>query len=322
MTPHSTESPGLKPEREETRDLFAGITEQVGRVIFGKNEQIRLALCCLVAEGHLLIEDIPGIGKTTLARVLADTLGLEFRRIQCTSDMLPGDILGVSVFEQKTGTFNFHPGPVFTQVLLSDEINRATPKTQSALLEAMEEGQVTTEGETRRLPKPFFVIATQNPLEQVGTFPLPESQLDRFLLRIELGYPDRSSEQDLLREGSTRKILETVQPMLSARKVIELQQAAAGVHASDPLLAYIQNILDFTRTCGAFHLGLSPRAGLYLLRAARSWAFIEGRTFVLPEDVQKVLPHVVGHRLHRADGQGEMAGDELMAMLLGLPVPV
>lgn len=317
-----THTSTLLQDSKNTYDVFEKVTAQVGRVILGKKEQIRLALCCLISRGHLLIEDIPGIGKTTLAKVLAETLGLKFRRIQCTSDMLPGDILGVSVFEQKTGTFKFYPGPIFTQVLLSDEINRATPKTQSALLEAMEEGQVTTEGETRPLAQPFFVIATQNPLEQVGTFPLPESQLDRFLLRIELGYPDRASEQDLLREGGTREILETVSPLLSPEEVVHYQMLAAKVHASDTLLAYIQSILDFTRTSATFHLGLSPRAGLYLLRAARSWAFLEGRTFVLPEDVQKVLPHVVGHRLRRLDGQGEVAREELMAMLLSLPVPL
>lgn len=302
-------------------DVFETATEQVGRVILGKKEQVQLAMCCLISDGHLLIEDIPGIGKTTLAKVLAETLGLQFRRIQCTSDMLPGDILGVSVFEQKNGKFKFHPGPIFTQVLLSDEINRATPKTQSALLEAMEERQVTTEGATRTLARPFFVIATQNPLEQVGTFPLPESQLDRFLIRIELGYPDRSSEHDLLRKGGTHKVLENISPLLTPEEVIHLQQVAARVHASDTLVEYIQNILDFTRTSPAFHIGLSPRAGLYLLRATRSWAFINGRNFALPEDVQKVLPYVVGHRLRQVDDLGEMSRDELMGRLLSLPIP-
>ncbi|MDW7773415.1 MAG: MoxR family ATPase [Desulfobulbaceae bacterium] len=306
----------------DRHEVFEKVIDQVGRVILGKREQVQLSLCCLFSGGHLLIEDIPGIGKTTLAKVLAETLGLGFRRIQCTSDMLPGDILGVAVFEQKTGTFKFHPGPIFTQVLLTDEINRATPKTQSALLEAMEERQVTTEGETRPLASPFFVIATQNPMEQVGTFPLPESQLDRFLIRIELGYPDRSSEHDLLREGGTHKVLQEATPLLSPEVVIHYQQMASRVHASDTLIEYIQNILDFTRNSPAFHLGLSPRAGLYLLRASRSWAFINGRTFILPEDVQKVLPYVVGHRLRQVDGRGEMAREELMAMLLSLPLPV
>lgn len=308
-------------DNSQLQGVFAALTEEVGRVVLGKKEQVQLALCCLLAEGHLLIEDIPGIGKTTLAKVLAEILGLEFRRIQCTSDMLPGDVLGVSVFEQKTGTFNFHPGPVFTQILLADEINRSTPKTQSALLEAMEERQVTIEGETRPLARPFFVIATQNPLELAGTFPLPESQLDRFLLRIDLGYPDRSSEHDLLRGGGTAKELAGIKPLLTPDKVIRLQQLAAAVHVSDTLVEYIQNLLDYTRTSALFHIGLSPRGGLYLLRAARSWAFINGRDFVVPEDVQKVLPFVAGHRLRKSDGQGEMGRDELMNLLLSVPVP-
>jgi MoxR-like ATPase len=311
----------LRRDEIEAHEAIRNIAEHIGRVILGKNEQVLLALCCLFAEGHLLIEDRPGIGKTTLAKVLAGILGLEFRRIQCTSDMLPGDILGVTVFEQKTGIFVFHPGPIFTQVFLSDEINRATPKTQSALLEAMEERQVTFEGQTRPLARPFFVIATQNPLEQVGTFPLPESQLDRFLLRIELGYPDRSSEQDLLRGGGARKALETITPMLSPERVIRYQDIAAGVHASDTLIQYIQNILDYTRSAPVFYMGLSPRAGLYLLRAARAWAFINGRNYALPEDVQKVLPYVAGHRLHKSDGHGEIAREELLSLLLSVPVP-
>ena len=305
----------------ELHGVFDAVTEHVGRVILGKKEQVQLALCCLLAEGHLLIEDIPGIGKTTLAKVLAEILGMDFRRIQCTSDMLPGDVLGVSIFEQKNGAFKFLPGPIFTQVLLTDEINRSTPKTQSALLEAMEERQVTIEGETRPLPRPFFVIATQNPLELAGTFPLPESQLDRFLLRIELGYPDRSSEHDLLRSGGTYQELAKIKPMLSPEKVIHFQQLAARVHVSDTLVEYIQNILDFTRTSALFHTGLSPRGGLYLLRAARSWAFINGRDFAVPEDVQKILPFVAGHRLRKADGQGEMVRAELMGLLLSVPVP-
>ena len=294
----------------------------MGSVILGKKEQIQIALCCLLAEGHLLIEDIPGIGKTTMAKVLAESLGLEFRRIQCTSDMLPGDILGVSIFEQKNGSFKFHPGPIFTQVLLSDEINRATPKTQSALLEGMEERQVTFEGITRPLPKPFFVIATQNPLEQAGTFPLPESQLDRFLIRIELGYPDRASEQDLLRGGGTQKIIEEIQPLVSSQEVISFQRMVEAIHVSNALVDYVQDLIDHTRTSPVFHIGLSPRAGLYLLRAARSWAFINGREYVLPEDVQKIFPYVVGHRLRQVDGQGEITKDELKDILFSVPVTV
>ncbi|MBU0484891.1 MAG: MoxR family ATPase [Proteobacteria bacterium] len=297
------------------------MTASVGRVILGKDEQVRLALCCLFAGGHLLIEDIPGIGKTTLAKVLAGVLGLEFRRIQCTSDMLPGDILGVSVFEQKNSVFTFHPGPIFTQVLLSDEINRATPKTQSALLEAMEERQVTIEGKTRSLPRPFFVIATQNPFEQAGTFPLPESQLDRFLIRIELGYPDRSSEHDLLLGGGTQQELAAIKPLLTPEEVVHFQHQAAAVKASDTLINYIQNILDFTRNDPAFYMGLSPRAGLNLLRAARVWAFTDRRNYVLPEDIQQIMPFVVGHRLRRAEDQAEMGRDELIALLNTVPVP-
>lgn len=297
------------------------IVNQVGKVILGKREQIQISLCCLLAEGHLLIEDIPGIGKTTLAKVLAESLGMEFRRIQCTSDMLPGDILGVSVFEQKTGTFTFHAGPIFTQILLSDEINRATPKTQSALLEAMEERQVTIEGKTRPLPRPFFVIATQNPLEQAGTFPLPESQLDRFLVRIELGYPDRASEQDLLRGRGTQQLIENIVSLVSPEEVLSFQAHVRETHASDAIIDYIQDLIDYTRSSPVFHIGLSPRAGLNLLRAARSWAFINGRGYVLPEDVQKLLPYVVGHRLRQLDGQGEVPKDALMEMLLTVPVP-
>lgn len=314
-------SSSLRQEEAEAYKLITKIADQIGVYILGKREQVLLSLCCLFADGHLLIEDIPGIGKTTLAKVLSGILGLEFRRIQCTSDMLPGDILGVSVFEQNTGTFSFHPGPIFTQIFLSDEINRATPKTQSALLEAMEERQVTIEGQTRSLSIPFFVIATQNPLEQAGTFPLPESQLDRFLLRIELGYPDRSSEHDLLLEGRTNQRIEEIIPLLTSKEVLRFQQLVTEVHASDSLVRYIQDILDYTRSSPVFYIGLSPRAGLYMLNAARAWAFINGRNFTLPEDVQKVLPYVAGHRLHKADGHGEIKREELMSLLLSVPVP-
>ena len=312
----------ISPEElGEMRQIFQKIIHQVDQVILGKEEQVKLALCCLFARGHLLIEDIPGIGKTTLAKVVAETLGLEFRRIQCTSDMLPGDILGVSVFEQKTGTFTFHPGPIFTQVLLSDEINRTTPKTQSALLEAMEEYQITIEGETRNLASPFFVIATLNPLEQAGTFPLPESQLDRFLFRIKLGYPDRASEIRLLGQGDSTTRREKLSPLLTPEKVNRCRQMAAEIHVSDTLIEYIQNLLEFTRTSPDLHIGLSPRAGLSLIRAAKAWAFINGREFTLPEDVQKVLPFVATHRIRRVDTQAEMGVDELMQLMLTVPVP-
>ena len=300
---------------------FDRIVEQIGSVVIGKEEQIRLALTCLLAKGHLLIEDIPGIGKTTLAKVLSKSLGLNFRRIQCTSDMLPGDILGVSVFERKSSAFVFHPGPIFSQVLLADEINRATPKTQSALLEAMEERQVTVEGNTRPLEKPFYVIATQNPIEQSGTFPLPESQLDRFLMRIDLGYPDRTAEKKLLKQGETKSTLASLRPMLTGEEVLMLQQQVAQVHISDALLDYVQDLLDFTRNSSNFYVGLSPRAGLNLLMAAKSKAFLHGRDFALPEDLQQVMPWVVGHRLRSRNEGLEFSRDRLLSILMEVPVP-
>ncbi len=300
---------------------FDHIVTQISRVILGKQDQIRLALTCLFAGGHLLIEDLPGIGKTTLAKVLAKSLGLAFRRIQCTSDMLPGDILGVSVFERRSSSFVFHPGPIFTQVLLADEINRATPKTQSALLEAMEERQVTVDGKTRPLDRPFFVMATQNPIEQSGTFALPESQLDRFLMRIDLGYPDRRAEKALLKQGETRSLLADLEPVLTADEVLRLQSKAAAVHVSEALLDYVQDILEFTRAAGHFHVGLSPRAGLNLLTAAKASAFLVGRDHVVPEDVQNVLPWVVGHRLRSREDLLQVEQARLMAMLMEVPIP-
>lgn len=300
---------------------FEQIVEQIGKVVLGKEEEIRLCLTCLFARGHLLIEDLPGIGKTTLAKVLSKCLGLNFRRVQFTSDMLPGDILGVSIFERKSNLFVFHPGPIFTQVLLADEINRATPKTQSALLEAMEEGQVTVEGETRSLDVPFFVIATQNPLEQSGTFSLPESQLDRFLMRIEMGYPDRAAEKNLLMGEGAEVLLEKMESSLSAESVSRIQKEVKGVHASDAFLEYLQDILTFTRTSGHFQVGLSPRAGLALLGAARSWAYLQGREFVVPEDLQKILPQVAGHRLKSRETLAELDRDRLMEILNSVPIP-
>ncbi len=300
---------------------FDKIVDQIGSVVLGKAEQIRLALTCLLAQGHLLIEDIPGIGKTTLAKVLAKCLGLNFRRIQCTSDMLPGDILGVSIFERKSSSFIFHAGPIFSQVLLSDEINRATPKTQSALLEAMEERQVTIEGQTRALEKPFFVIATQNPTEQSGTFPLPESQLDRFLMRIDLGYPDRRAEKKLLKQGDTKRTLTGLQPMLTSDDVLMLQEQVAGVHISDALLDYVQDLLEYTRNSACFYVGLSPRAGLNLIMAAKARAFLNERDYALPEDLQQVLPWVVGHRLRSKEEGLEFSREKLTSLLMEVPVP-
>lgn len=303
------------------RDPFHDIVKQISTIVLGKKDQIRLALTCLFARGHLLIEDIPGIGKTTLAKALSRCLGLKFRRVQFTSDMLPGDILGTSIFDRKQSAFLFHPGPIFTQVLLADEINRATPKTQSALLEAMEEQQVTIEGETRGLESPFFVIATQNPLEQYGTFPLPESQLDRFLMRIDLGYPDRMAEKKLLKSEDVRDLLTNLSPCIVVEDVLEIQRQIHVVHISDALLNYIQDILAFTRTSAYFHIGLSPRAGMAVTQAARSWSYISGRDFVLPEDVQKILPWVVGHRLRSKETLEEIPRQRLTTILSEVPIP-
>lgn len=282
--------------------------DRINTIILGKERQIRLAIACLLARGHLLIEDMPGVGKTTLAHTLAHTLGLDFHRIQFTSDLLPADILGVAVYQRETGGFTFHPGPIFAQVILADEINRASPKAQSALLEAMEERQVSIEGETRPLPEPFFVIATQNPSEQVGVFPLPESQLDRFLMRIHLGYPDPGAERDLLRGGDRRDALDRLSPAMTSRDFLELQRRVGGVKVADPLLDYLQALLDASRVDENLTQGLSPRAGLALKRAAQAWAFLAGRDFVLPEDVQAVFSAVAGHRLLGA--QGLHGGDE------------
>ena len=279
------------------------ILSAAGRIILGKEHQLRLALACILARGHLLIEDLPGMGKTTLSHVIAQVLGLEFRRVQFTSDLLPADILGVSVYDRNEASFKFHPGPVFTNVLLADEVNRATPKTQSALLEVMEERQATIEGETRTLPDPFFVIATQNPVSHIGTFPLPESQLDRFLMRIELGYPDARSERNLLMSRGGREHFAELQPVIDAASLLKLQEAVHGIHVSDALLDYLQALLDHTRKSARFVSGLSPRAGLALKQCAQAWALMQGREFAIPEDVQAVFPGVAGHRLHATSSQ-------------------
>ena len=300
---------------------FDYIIDQIGKVVLGKKKEIRLAITCLFAKGHLLIEDLPGIGKTTLAKALARCLGLKFQRVQFTSDMLPGDILGVSVFEQEKTRFVFYPGPIFTQVLLADEINRATPKTQSALLEAMEEKQVTIEGKTRALEKPFFVIATQNPLEQSGTFPLPESQLDRFLMRINLGYPDRNSEKNLLMGEEAGDILGKMDSCLIHEDVTDIQDKIKKVIVSDAFVEYLQDIIDFSRNSSHFQVGLSPRAGLGLLNASKSWAFIHGRDFVVPEDLQNIMPWVTGHRLIKTGSLEEFSHDVLMELFMEVPIP-
>jgi len=283
--------------RENIRADLAPAIDAAASIIVGKPRLLRLAMACLLADGHLLIEDIPGVGKTTLAHVLARLFGLGFQRIQFTSDLLPADVVGVSIYDRDTGSFGFHPGPVFTQVLLADEINRATPKAQSALLEAMEEHQVTADGITRPLPEPFFVVATQNPQHQIGTFPLPESQLDRFLMRLSIGYPDRDSERALLRGQDRRRMVEDLETVMEPDDLGRLRSECAGVHVSDALLDYAQALIDYSRASGAFVNGLSPRAGIALIRAARAWAYLHSRDMVVPEDLQAVLDAVVHHRL-------------------------
>lgn len=284
--------------------------EQANSIILGKPRALRLAMACLLARGHLLIEDLPGMGKTTLAHLLATLMGLDYQRIQFTSDLLPADVIGVSVYDRNTEQFHFHPGPIFAQLLLADEINRATPKTQSALLEAMEERQITAEGKTRPLPQPFFVIATQNPAHQVGTFPLPESQLDRFLMRISLGYPDSVTERMLLQGQGGRQKLEHLQPVTGPADLARWQKACQGVFAANALLDYVQALIEHSRNLKDT-TGLSPRATLGLLQAARAWAWLEGRETVLPEDVQAVWPAIAGHRL----GQGS-DGDQQAARII------
>jgi MoxR-like ATPase len=298
------------------------VVEQVGGIILGKERQIRLAIACLLARGHLLIEDIPGVGKTMLAHALATSLGLGFKRIQFTSDLLPADIIGVSIYNRETGGFQFHAGPIFTQVVLADEVNRATPKAQSALLEAMEEHQVTAEGETRRLPLPFFVIATQNPSYQVGTFPLPESQLDRFLMRIELGYPDADAERALLQGEDRRDLLAELKPCMVTQELADLQHRVQQVHTSSALLDYVQALVGHTRRTADYVNGLSPRAALAVLHAARAWALMSGRAHVVPEDVQAVLPAVVSHRLVPAEEVSRVNGTDVVDLLIkNVPIP-
>lgn len=301
-----------------TSALLESVVRQTGEIILGKSREIRLAMTCVLARGHLLIEDVPGMGKTTLAHALAQILGLQFRRIQFTADLLPADILGVSIFDRERGQFVFHPGPVFSNWVLADEINRATPKAQSALLEAMEEHQVTVEGETRNLPEPFFVIATQNPVQQIGTFPLPESQLDRFLMRIELGYPDRQAERMLLAGQDRRTMISHIQPLLDADRLVAIQQQVTEVFVADALLDYVQALIAASRA--EFSPGLSPRAGLALVQASRAWAYLDGRGQVLPEDVQAVFHAVAGHRLRGVAGDMDANG-AAQALLSRVAIP-
>jgi MoxR-like ATPase len=296
---------------------------QVGQIVVGKDQQVRLAFTCLLAGGHLLIEDVPGVGKTTLAHALALSLGLKFNRVQFTSDLLPADVAGISVYEREKNGFAFHPGPIFTQVLLADEINRATPKTQSGLLEAMEERQVSTDGMTRPLPEPFFVIATQNPAHQVGTFPLPESQLDRFLMCLSLGYPDAAAERALLMGEDRRAMLRTLQAAMNPLELIDAQQALRGIHASSSLIDYVQALAQASRTGQLFAEGLSPRAAIALLQAGRAWAALEGRDHVLPEDIQAVLVPVCAHRLRplkSAQGMALASRDLVLQLQKSVPV--
>ncbi len=279
--------------KKEIENIVAGI----GRIILGKTAEIRLVITCILAKGHLLIEDIPGMGKTTLARAIAKILGLDFSRIQFTSDILPADVVGVSIFNNDKKVFQFHPGPLFGQMVLADELNRATPRTQSALLEAMEEGQVSVDGVTHPLPQPFFVIATQNQRYHVGTFPLPESQLDRFLMRIHLGYPDYQAERELLVGRNRQEILKELAAAIPVSRLQEMQAAVQGIYASEAILDYIQDILAQSRSSPDQYLGLSPRAGMALLEAARAWAYCEDRDMILPEDIQRVAGSVLEHRL-------------------------
>jgi MoxR-like ATPase len=306
----------ILPRAESNATATDQLLREASRVILGKDHQLRLALACILARGHLLIEDLPGVGKTTMAHVLAKLLGLEFQRIQFTSDLLPADIIGVSVYDRDSAGFVFHPGPVFSQFILADEINRATPKTQSALLEAMEENQVTAEGETRKLPQPFVVIATQNPTQQIGTFPLPESQLDRFLMRIELGYPDANAERELLKGRDRRDMIASLQPCLNGESLQQIQTQVAQVHVSDALLDYAQALIAHTRRPALYTSGLSPRAGLALLHSAQAWALLDGRKHVLPEDLQAVIPAVVGHRLHKVNEHGGTKSADLVRELV------
>ena len=306
----------LPTSTDAQRDTVLQARKALGRIILGKNEQISLALACLLARGHLLIEDLPGLGKTMLAQSLARTLGLSFKRIQFTSDMLPADIIGVSVFRQDSGKFEFQPGPVFSQLILADEVNRATPKAQSALLEAMEEYQVSVDGDTRPLPDPFFVVATQNPGDQIGTFPLPESQLDRFLMRVAIGYPDESSEREIIVGEDRRQMIDEIEAVTGPETLIELQQSVRKQHVSDALVDYVQALVRHTRESADIEIGLSPRGAQALVAAARARSFIENHSGVYPDDIQAVFTSVAGHRLKPAGGTRFRSPTELCQHVL------
>ncbi len=297
------------------------MVDQACEVIIGKRRQIKLVLSCLLAGGHILLEDLPGAGKTTVSHLIAKLLGLDFTRIQFTSDLLPADVLGVSIFDKDSGEFRYNPGPIFTQTLLADEINRATPKAQSSLLEAMEESQVTVDGVTRKLPVPFFVIATQNPNYQIGTFPLPESQLDRFTMCIELGYPSHEAEREILKGEDRRSMISELNATLSAQQILSIRQSVSSLHASDALLDYTQEIIKFTRTRPEFGHGLSPRGSLALLKSAKAWAYLDGRNHVLPEDIQEVLPSVIFHRLRTQTEDREISLDRAELIIKTVAIP-
>ncbi|MDD5480476.1 MoxR family ATPase [Rhodoferax sp.] len=304
-----------------TQEKLTALLNQLNTVMVGKLDQTQDCVACLLAGGHLLIEDVPGVGKTTLAHALARTFGLQFSRVQFTTDLMPSDLSGVSVFDRTQEKFVFHPGPLFTQVLLADEINRASPKTQSALLEAMEEKQVSIEGETRPLPSPFFVIATQNPYDQLGTYLLPESQLDRFLMRITLGYPNRAAERQLLQGTDRRQLVSQLPSVLTPVELQTLQQLVLDVHASEPLLDYVQDLVQATRSGRWFEQGLSPRAGMALLRAAKARALLAGRDFVAPDDVRAILPQTIAHRLTPTSEAKRGAAEQVAAMLEAVALP-
>ena len=304
--------------------IKADVEKAVGAIesiILGKSNQIRLAVCCLLARGHCLIEDLPGVGKTTLSQTTARVFGLEFNRIQFTSDLLPADILGVSIFDPEQQAFRFHPGPVFAHFVLADEINRATPKTQSALLEAMEEKQITVEGATHPLDDPFFVIGTQNPLDQSGTFPLPESQLDRFMMKISLGYPGPAAERALLSGDNPRDMMHRLQPVVSVDRFVAMQAAVDNIHCSEPLLSYVQKLIDETRNPGLFVYGLSPRAGLAIMQASRAWALMNGRSHAEPGDVQAVFGAIADHRLTPSEQHSRPTAELVDALLEQVPIP-
>lgn len=313
---------GMMQEKPTTlAHQLTALQRQISTIIKGKPVQIADSVACLIAGGHLLIEDLPGVGKTTLAHALSISMGLKFSRLQFTADLMPSDLLGVSVYEREKSGFVFHPGPVFAQVLLADEINRAGPKTQSALLEAMEENQVSIDGVSHALPQPFFVIATQNPSEQLGTYPLPESQLDRFLMCISLGYPDQAAERELLSGQDSREALRALSALMGPAELLAAQQAVRAIHASPALLDYLQALIAATRSGQWFSEGLSPRAGLGVLRAARAKALLAGRDFVSPDDVQAILPQTIAHRLRPRAGAGRGPREQVRAMIEAIPLP-